>query len=135
MPLRITLKPKERVFIAGAVVVNGDGKCDLVVLNDVAVLREKDILTSTSADTPCKRIYLAVQLMYMNQMNLAQCHEPYWSLVRDVVVAAPSTGDLIDQISAHVLSGRYYPALKSARTLVQYEKELIRHVRQPHQGL
>jgi flagellar protein FlbT len=132
MPLRITLKPHERVFLGGAAVVNGDGKCVLVVLNDVAVLREKDILTDASANTPCKRIYLAVQLMYMDQANLAHCHTLYWSLVQDVAGAAPSTGDLIDQISGHVVSGQYYPALKVARQLVQYEKELTRDVRQSH---
>lgn len=131
MPLRITLKPKERLFIGGAVVVNGGGKCDLIVVNDVSILREKDILNEAAANTPCKRIYLTVQLMYMDEKNLMKYHKFYWDHVRDVVNAAPSAMDLIDQISEQILSGRYYPALKIARRLIQYEKELTRNVRKP----
>jgi len=33
----------------------------------VPILREKDILTAERADTPAKRIYLAVQLMYTSK--------------------------------------------------------------------
>ncbi len=130
MPLRITLKPNERVFIGGAVILNGGGKCEMVVVNDVAVIRERDILTDDSATTPCRRIYLAVQLMYMDERRLAHYHERYWALVGDVVKAAPSTVDLIDQISQQVLSGQYYRALKIARRLVEHEKALL----QPRKG-
>jgi flagellar protein FlbT len=126
MPLRITLKPKERVFIGGAVVVNGGVRSEMFVVNDVPVLREKDILTDVSANTPCTRIYLAVQLMYMDERHLAEYHERYWVLVRDVVTAAPSTGDLIGEISQQLLAGRYYHALKIARRLVEHEKALTR---------
>jgi flagellar protein FlbT len=127
MPLRISLRPKERVFIGGAVVVNGGGRSDMVVVNDVVVLREKDILTDEAANTPCKRIYLAVQLMYMDGGQLAHYHERYWAIVRDVVKAAPSTVGLIDQISRQLLAGEYYRALKIARRLVEHEKALCTH--------
>jgi flagellar protein FlbT len=130
MPLRIELRPHEKLFIGGAVVVNGDSRSTITVLNDVPILREKDILTEQSADSPCKRIYLAVQLMYMDEANLASYHQSYWELVRQVLAAAPSTTQLITAISDLVLTGRYYQALRQASGLIEYEKELMAHASQ-----
>jgi flagellar protein FlbT len=130
MPLRLDLKPHEKIFVGGAVLMNGDSRCSLTVLNDVSILREKDILSKSMADTPCKRIYLAIQLMYMEPVNLAQYHQIYWSLVKEVVAAAPSVTELVAKISEDVLAGRYYQALKHTSNLIQYEKELVSNVRE-----
>lgn len=127
MPLRLDLKPGEKVFIGGAVVENGDARCHLSILNDVPILREKDILTEERADTPCKKIYLVIQLMYMDAANLPAYQQRYWEVVRPVLDAAPSTTPLISTISAHVAEGRYYQAMKAARELIAYEQELIEH--------
>ena len=125
MPLKLDLRPHEKLFLGGAVVVNGDSRCQLTVLNDVPVLREKDILKNEDADTPCKRIYLAVQLMYMDASNLARYHQFYWDQVKAVIEVAPSTGELIGKVSDFVLDGHYYQALKAARELISYEQELV----------
>lgn len=130
MPLRLDLKPHEKLFIGGAVVVNGDSRSTFTVLNDVPILREKDILTEASANTPCKRIYLAVQLMYMDQTNLAQYHQIYWALVRELIAAVPSAVAQVAVVSEHILAGRYYQALKQTLALIGYEEELLSHVTQ-----
>ena len=127
MPLKLDLRPHEKVFLNGAVIINGDSRCQLAVLNDVPVLREKDILTEGRADTSCKKIYLAVQLMYMDMGNLAIYHQQYWELVRPVLEAAPSMMSFITKISEEILAGRYYQALKAARELIRYEQELLSH--------
>lgn len=129
MALKLALKPHEKLILGGAVVTNGDSKTDLIIENNIPVLREKDILSADAADTPCKRIYFVVQLMYVDSEKLAQHHESYWRLVRDVVDAAPSTLALIDPISAEILAARYYQALKVAKNLIAYEEEVMRHAR------
>lgn len=131
MPLRLDLKPHEKLFVGGAVLVNGDSRSTLSVLNDVPILREKDIMTEAEANTPCKRIYLSIQLMYMDSSKLPQYHQLYWDLVKEVIAAAPSTSDMIAAISEDVLAGRYYQALKHTTELVTYEKELVAHASQP----
>lgn len=128
MALKLTLKPQERMILGGAVVTNGNTKCDLIIENSVPILREKDILSEAQATTPCTRIYFAVQLMYVDEQRLAEHHKLYWDLVRDVVRAAPSTLELVDQMSEHILCGRYYQALKAARQLIEYEEEVTRNV-------
>ena len=131
MALKITMKPHERVIVGGAVVTNGNAKSDLIIENNVPILREKDILSETNADTPCKRIYFAIQLMYVDEKNLAEHQALYWQLVQNVVKAAPSTTLLIDQISESIMNNRYYEALKKAKKLIEYEEEVMNRVRKP----
>jgi flagellar protein FlbT len=129
MALKITLKPKERIILAGAVVANANSRsCVLVVENDVTVLRQKDIMSEKDAQSPCRRIYFTIQLMYIDKANLTTYHENYWKLVQDLLKAAPSMTVFIDQISEQILNGRHYRALKLAGKLIEKEQEVIRHV-------
>jgi len=129
MALKITLKPLERIIIGGAVVTNGKTRCDLVIGNNVPILREKDIMREQDATSPCRRIYFAIQLMYIDDNNLVEHHNIYWKLVQDLVKAAPSTLGIIDQISENILSTKFYQALKLASKLIDYEEEVINNVR------
>ena len=90
MALKIYLKPQERLIIDGAVITNGNAKSELLIENNVPILRGKDIMSLNEADSPCRRIYFAIQLMYVDQENLAEHHKTYWELVKDVAEAAPS---------------------------------------------
>ncbi len=125
MALKISLKPHERLIIGGAVVTNGDSRTQLVIENRVPLLREKDILSEQEAKSPARRIYFVTQLMYVDQENLMTHHQLYWNLVEELVRAAPSVVNLVDQISEHILFGRYYQALKIARQLIEYEEEVM----------
>ena len=124
MALRIELKPGERILIGETVLVNGDQRTTFLVEGQAPILREKDILTPELADTPAKRIYLAVQLMYTSRDPRAH-HDVYFSLVRDIVQAAPSTFPYVETINNRILTGDLYKALKEARNLIEYERELL----------
>ena len=126
MALKLTLKPGERVIVAGAVLTNGTTVAHLQIENRVPLLRQKDILTEAEATTPCKRIYLVVQLMYIGGLT-SELAPLYWGLVREVLDAAPSTNDLISQISAYIVDTDFYLALKVAKKLISYEEELLIH--------
>ena len=127
MPLKLTLKPGERVIVAGAVLTNGPTVAHLQIENRVPLLRQRDILTEAEATTPCKKIYLVIQLMYIGGGLTSELAQVYWELVRDVLAAAPSTNDLISEISAYIVDLSYYPALKVAKKLISYEEELLEH--------
>ncbi len=129
MALKITLKPHEKFILGGAVIANGDAKSTFVLENDVPILREKDIMTLKSADTPCKKIYFAIQLMYVDGKNLTEHHKTYWELVKDVANAAPSTRPLLQEISNDILKDRHYQALKLTKKLIEYETEVVSRVR------
>ena len=135
MALKITLKPCEKFILGGAVIANGDAKSTFVVENDVPILREKDIMTLASANTPCKRIYFAIQLMYVDGKNLPEHHKTFWELVKDVAQAAPSRKPVLQEISEKILDERYYQALKLTKKLIEYEQEVIDRVRTANRRL
>jgi flagellar protein FlbT len=135
MALKITLRPHERLIIGNAVIENGNTRSDFIVENNVPILREKDIMSLKDADSPCRRIYFAIQLMYVDEKNLAEHHKVYWELIKDVVEAAPSTRPMLTEISELILHGRHYQALKNTRKLIEYEQEAIKNVRNPNAGI
>lgn len=67
MGLKVELRPGERIIIGDSIVTNDDQRTRLIIEGDAPILREKDIMTSETADTPCKKIYLVVQLMYLSR--------------------------------------------------------------------
>ena len=129
MALKIALKPQEKLIISGAVIQKGKNRSEFLVENNVAILREKDIMREEEATTYCSRIYFVIQLMYIDEKNIVEYHNTYWALVKDLIKAVPSTLNHIDKISEHLLKNEYYQALKSAKKLVEYEKEVLDRVR------
>ena len=126
MALRIELKPGERILIGECVITNSDQRTRFVVDGRTPILREKDIMTAKRADTPAKRVYLAVQLMYTSR-DPRQHHETYFALLRDFVAAAPSVWPLIENINNQILSGNLYKSLNTTLKLIRFEQELLSH--------
>jgi flagellar protein FlbT len=127
VPLKISLKPNEKIFIGGAVVQNGDSAAELNILNDVSLLREKDVLSESEADSLCKQVYLSVQLMYMDPFNLHRYQVGYRKLIDGILKLTPDAVDLIAEINNYLACGRYYQALKCAGKLIEYEQEVLKN--------
>jgi flagellar biosynthesis repressor protein FlbT len=126
MGLKVELKPGERIIIGDSVITNGEQRTRFIIEGEAPILREKDILTARTADTPCKRIYLAIQLMYLAR-DPRPHHDVYFALVNDLVRAAPSTRPYLDRINNHILTNSFYKALKEAHLLIHYEEQLLSH--------
>jgi flagellar protein FlbT len=124
MSLKVELKPGEKLIIGNCVVTNSDQRTRLFIDGKAPILREKDILTFETADSPAKRIYLAVQLMYIHE-DVERIRNDYFQLINDIVKAAPSTIPYVDEINNEILTGALYKALKAAKKLIQYEQELL----------
>ncbi|MDQ0473058.1 flagellar biosynthesis repressor FlbT [Labrys wisconsinensis] len=124
MSLKVELKPGERIILGDCLITNEGGRTKLMIDGKAPLLREKDIMTPEAADTVAKRIYLAVQSMYLSQTP-ADHHATYFGLVRELIVAAPSTLRIIESINNKILTGSMYKALKDARDLIEYEQELM----------
>jgi flagellar biosynthesis repressor protein FlbT len=124
MALRIELKPGERLLIGESIITNGDQRARFLINGAAPILRENDIMTVKRAVTPAARIYLAVQLMYTSRDPRAH-HDIYFSLIRDLVQAAPSAWPHVEVINNQILTGDLYKALKAARKLITYEQEIL----------
>jgi flagellar protein FlbT len=124
MSLKVELKPGERLIVGNCVITNSDQRTRLFIDGKAPILREKDILTSETANSPARRIYFAVQLMYIHE-NVEKLTQDYFKLVNDIITAAPSTIRIVDEINNEILTGSLYKALKAAKKLIQYEQELL----------
>lgn len=124
MALKVELKPKERLIVGDCVITNSDQRTRLYVSGRSPILREKDIMRVEEASSPAKRVYFAVQLMYLDD-DVDKVQEEYFILVNDLVKAAPSMTAIVDEINNEILTGSLYKALKKAKKLIEYERELI----------
>jgi flagellar protein FlbT len=124
MALRVELKPGERIIIGESVITNADARTAFLIDGDAPILREKDILTSDSANTPVKRVYLCVQMMYLER-DIAKYQEIYFDLIKDLLTAVPSFKASIEAASNHILSGELYKALKALKKLIELERALL----------
>ena len=130
MPLKLTLKPNEKVLIGTAVLTNAGSKTEIIIQNNVPVLREKDIITEENADTISKKIYFIVLNMYVDPKKESDYHTIYFKLINELMDIAPNTEILamIMEISQKILEGEHYIALKACKKLLNYELELMADV-------
>ena len=129
MPLKLSLKPGEKFVLNGAVVQNGDRRGVLILQNKASVLREKDIMQAEDADTPARRVYLPVMMMYIDDSQASTFYDEFVRRLSDFMGATRNAEIMAECVatSKHVLAREYYKALMSARKLVEYE-EKITHV-------
>ncbi|MBX6426875.1 MAG: flagellar biosynthesis repressor FlbT [Variibacter sp.] len=128
MALKVELKPRERILVGECVITNADQRARLLIEGSVPILREKDIMTPERADTPAKRVYLAVQLMYTAR-DPSVHHGTYFQLIGEILKAAPSSWPYIEAINNQILTGNLYKALKATQRLIAYEEELMSHAK------
>ena len=126
MALKVELKPGEKLLVGNCIITNSDQRTRLFIDGSAPILREKDIMTSETANTPARRIYLAVQLMYIDD-DTDKAQSAYNDLSKDFVAAVPSSLPIVDQINNEILTGSLYKALKAAQRLIEYEQDLLKH--------
>ncbi|WP_420472453.1 flagellar biosynthesis repressor FlbT [Brevundimonas sp. FT23042] len=126
MPLKLSLKPGEKFVLNGAVVQNGDRRGVLILQNKASVLREKDIMQQAEADTPAKRIYFPVMMMYLDEASAPKVYDEFALRLTEFMGASRNPDVLAECVAAsrHVMAREYYKALMSARKLVDYEEGL-----------
>ena len=125
MPLALDLKHGDKIIVNGAVIENSGHNTQILVHNDAAILRGKEIMIESSASTPASRAYFALQCAYIfpnvRQNYLAAFDE----LLVDYIKAAPSARSIGHDIVEKLTNGSLYSALKAARKLVAHEKKLM----------
>ena len=126
MPLKLSLKPGEKFVLNGAVVQNGDRRGVLILQNKASVLREKDIMQPEEVNTPARRIYFPVMMMYLEGVVSPKMYDEFALRLSEFMGASRNPAVLSECVSAsrHVMAKDFYKALMSARKLVDYEEGL-----------
>ncbi len=130
MPLKLSLKPGEKVVLNGAVIQNGDRRTTLLLQNKASVLREKDIMQIEDVNTPARRIYFPVMMMYLEGSDTADVYNEFALRMTEFMSAVRNASVLEEcvAISRDVMSGDYYKALSRCRKLMDYETERLADV-------
>ena len=124
MSLRVVLKPGERIIVGQSLITNSDTRATFLIDGQAPILREKDILTAETANTPVKRLYLCIQLMYLEN-DIPKYQDLYMGFVKDLLEAVPSFRATIEAASKLILAGSLYNSLKEVRKLFPREEELL----------
>lgn len=127
MALKLSLKPGEKIVLNGAVIQNGDRRTTMLLQNKASVLREKDIMQVEDANTPARRIYLPVMMMYLSGHDDAENYNEFALRMTEFMSVVSQVGILEDcvAISKDVMAGEYYKALSRCRKLMEYEAERL----------
>jgi flagellar protein FlbT len=130
MPLKLSLKPGERFVVNGAVLQNGDRRAVLLLQNKASILREKDIIQPEEANTPAKRIYFPIMMMYLDPAGANQFYDEFVMRLNEFMGAIRSTDVLKEcvSLSREVMAADYYKALTRCRKLLTYEQGLLGNV-------
>jgi flagellar biosynthesis repressor protein FlbT len=124
MPLRVELKPFERIIIGETVIINSGTRMSFLIDGEAPILREKDTVTAETANTPVKRLYFCVQMMYLKN-DIPKYRAAYLGFVKDLREAVPGSRDLIDAVNNHISGGALYKALKEIRKMMKREDDLL----------
>jgi flagellar protein FlbT len=124
MSLRVVLKPFERIIIGQSVITNSETRTTFLIDGEAPILREKDILTAETANTPVKRLYFCIQMMYLEN-DIPKYQDLYMGFIKDLLEAVPSFRTSIETASKLILSGSLYNSLREVRKLIRREEELL----------
>ena len=130
MPLKLSLKPGEKFVLNGAVVQNGDRRGSLILQNKASVLREKDIMQAEDANSPARRIYFPIMMMYLDESGSNRYQEDFVQRLTEFMTAVRNPEILSEcvNISRHAMMREYYKALMLCRKLIEYEDERLGNV-------
>jgi flagellar protein FlbT len=124
MPLRLELKPFERLIINGALIRNGDRRSTFLIETQCKFLRESEIITESEADTACKQIHLTLTVIYLADdpaAGTSRISSPACRKNRSMPAAAPQIAAIAEAVEA----GTFYPAIKLGRKLVEWEAGML----------
>lgn len=128
MPLKLSLAKGEKFVVNGAVIKNDGTDINLVFENKAHILRQKDIMSADAADTPARRVYLALQCAYIFKEREQDHLQDFQNLAGDFLEAAPSSEEIVSEMQTHIETGDIYGALKKCQRLIDLEAERMTHV-------
>ncbi len=125
--LKIHLKPKERIFVNGAV-IRVDRKVTMELLNDVVFLLDSHVMQEEGATTPLRQLYFVVQSMLMEPKTIGIAQQIYQQQHRDLVATYKDLDVLeaLVQVRAMIEAQRYFDALKRIRSMFEIEDAILK---------
>lgn len=126
--LVLKLAPKERVLVNGAVIENGDRRARVAILSpDARILRLRDAIHPTEANTPVRRVCYAAQLVLSGDAEPEEARHQLLRRIEELsqILTDPDSARLLGMASDAVIAGEFYQCLKALRGLLPREARLL----------
>ena len=122
MTLRITLRDGEKMIVNGAV-LRANGRLELIVENQVALLRGREVMAPDEATTSARRLYLACMMAYIDDAARDTHQDRIVELLGELLSAFETAAArmLCLEFAHCVATAEYYRALGICRRLIDYE--------------
>src|SRR4051794_26669256 len=98
MALRITLKPNERLVINGTLIRNGSRSGEILIETACRMLRESEIIHEEEVDTPCKQIWMTMQVLHLAEDPI-DAHALLFAQATELMKQMPSSAPYIAAMS------------------------------------
>lgn len=127
MPLLIDFKSGDKLIINGSVLENIGGNTKILVHNNSAILREKEVLSQEDAQTPASRVYFELQNAYilLDPTKREESLKHFEQRLNEFIAACPNALDIALKVRDHVHNERIYKGLKEAQNLIKYESNVL----------
>lgn len=124
--LKIHLRPKERIYVNGAV-MRVDRRVSLEFLNNVTFLLETHVMQQEDATTPMRKLYFVVQSIIIDPATAPLAHQLFDSsmMVLRGLLKDQTINDKLNEVELLVRGGRPFDALKIIRGLIPLEDQIL----------
>ncbi|MBI6629368.1 flagellar biosynthesis repressor FlbT [Pontibaca salina] len=126
--LVLTLAPKERVLVNGAVIENGDRRSRMSIRTPgTKILRLRDAIHPNDANTPVRRACFAVQLVLSGDRDP---HRTHLALLRQIeelsqVFTDRDSRATLAEATEALIADHHYGCLRALRRLLPRESRLF----------
>lgn len=126
MSLRISLRDGEKMIVNGAV-IRATGRTQFVIENQVAILRDREVMRPEGATTPARRLYFACMMAYIDTANLSEHQDEVVARLRDLLGALEleEARAACVRFAGLVAMQDFYRGLAECRSLINYEAEAL----------
>jgi len=124
MALRLTLKPNERIVVNGTLIRNGGRAGEIIIETQCRMLRESEIIREDEVDTPCKQIWMTMQVLHLAD-DPSEAHTLLFTQATELMKVMPSAAPYIAAMNSAIEEGHTHKAIKEIKRLVQHERELL----------
>lgn len=112
MALKFSLRLGEKVIVNGAVIGRGEEPGALLLYNKANFLRGREVMKEEQADTNEKKLYLAIQLLYLFSDDAAETSAKVDAVLAHCQVERPDRAKDLARVKQLVQEHDYYRALK-----------------------
>lgn len=125
MPLRLTLKPNERLILNGCVLRNGPRRLDIEIENRADVLRGAEMLDAQSAQTPVRRLAYQIQIALVSEEHRSAYSAQICADIKALRIALPRFETVWPEIEGHVRDAEFYRAFRALAPIIAHEDALF----------